>query len=504
MFDYAKVNSFNLSNNGIQIIENEKYIEIYNDPFRTVPLFITRTDKNELIIFSEFEKYFDLNSVSKEVDETGFWEIVLFGSGLWTRTLYKNVKQMPAATCLTIDKVSEIYKIKRYWNYSIKENESIKTIEQAADGLHSILDRIFSKLESNKRYVLGMSGGLDSRITLAYLSKHIPKEKIDLFTFGFDKRILEFKYAKNVADALGIACPVFHKLTARAYRESLNYLPRISGGQVSINHCHIIDFLKTIKTNNNLHLSTYLTDALFGYECTYPKLKCNVGNNYYAEVARSSSQLKPETVSEIIDDSLSIFEGFDEDANFSSLDEYKYLTERNIKFHVFMAHLQNMSVDTLCIYANVDLLKYCMSMPIKFRVNKNIIDALLNKYFNDISMDKLNNISSRDSKTSTSLFQWSNKFLGFYNWHIFRILNRLNSILRIITAGKFQIINKFQTEEHERLLYSDFKVRLHLATSKLLVKELITKNQKKLYDKLPIRSAGVAERYTLISLAELL
>ena len=504
LFDYKKVNSFDLNSNGIQIIEKEKYFQIYNDPFRTIPLFITRTETNELIIFSNFETFFELNTINKEVDETGFWEIVLFGSGLWTRTLYKNVKQMPAATCLTINKETKAYKIERYWDYSIMENKSIKTIEQAADGLHFILDGIFSKLKTDKTYVLGMSGGLDSRITLAYLSKHIPKEKIELFTFGFDKRILEFKYAKNVAEVLGISSPVFHKLTAKAYKQSLSYLPRISGGQVSINHCHIIDFLKTIKKSNNLHLSTYLTDALFGYECTYPKVKCNVDDNYYAEVVRSSSHLKSETATEIINDSLSIFAGFNENANFSSLDEYKYLTERNIKFHVFMAYLQNMSIDTLCIYADINLLKYCMSLPIEFRANKNIIDALLNKYFNNISMDNLNNISSRDSKTSSSIFQWSNKFLGFYNWHVFRIINRMNSILRIITSGKFQLLNKFQTEEQERLLYSDFKENLHLATAKLFTKGLISKDQKKLYDKMPIRSAGVAERYALISLAEIL
>ena len=142
LFDYHKTEVFDINKNGVQLIDRGDSIEIYNDPFRTIPLFITKNKSDELIIFSNFKDYYDFEGVDRSVDEAGFWEIVIFGSGLWTRTLYKNLEQMPGAMCLTINKRSENYSMARYWNYDVKEDKTIQSIEQAADGLYEILDII--------------------------------------------------------------------------------------------------------------------------------------------------------------------------------------------------------------------------------------------------------------------------------------------------------------------------------------------------------------------------
>jgi hypothetical protein len=496
LFDYDKTELFDINKNGIQLIDHGNSIEIYNDPFRTIPLFITKNKSDELIIFSEFKDYYNFELIDRGVDEAGFWEIAIFGSGLWTRTLYKNVEQMPSATCLTIDKKSGKYSIERYWNFDIKEDKSIQSIEQAADGMYAILDNIFSTLDKNQQYLLGMSGGLDSRITLAFLSKHIPIKNIKLFTYGFDKNILEHVYAKEVANSLGVAAPDFHQLTAASYKEALNYLPSLSGGQISINHCHILDYFKKNNLGDFRHVTTYFSDAVFGWDCTYPKKIKEIKSNYYADAISKYTNLTPEIKAIITADSLKIFSGFDVEANLSSLDEFKYVTERNQKFHMFLASLQGRSVVTDFIYANMRLLRYSLSIPIKYRQNKNIIDTLLDKYFK--------NISSRDFKNISSRFQWGSKFAGLFNWQFFRIINRANSLLRVLTRGKVQILNKYQTEEHERLLYTDFRCDLHAATAKFLALGILSADQKMEFDKLPIRSAGIAERYAFISLAKIL
>ena len=504
LFDYDKTELFDINKNGIQLIDHGDTIEIYNDPFRTVPLFITKNKSDELIIFSEFKDYYDFDLVDRSVDEAGFWEIVIFGSGLWTRTLYKNVEQMPSATCITINKKSEKYNIARYWHYEIKEDESIQSIEQAADGMYEILDNIFSTLDKKQLYLMGMSGGLDSRITLAFLAKHIPKNNIKLFTFGFDENILEYVYAKEVANSLEVDTPYFHQLTATSYKEALNYLPSLSGGQISINHCHILDYFRKNKFTNFQHITTYFSDAVFGYDCTYPKKFEDIQFNYYAKTLSNNKHISPAIKEVITNDSLKIFAGYDAGTNFSTLDEFKYVTERNQKFHMLLASLQGRYVETDFIYANIRLLRYCISMPIEYRQNKIVVDTLLDKYFKDISSSSLNNISSRDAKSSTTSFQWGSKFASLFNWHFFRIINRANSLLRVLTRGKVQILNKYQTEEHERLLYADFRCDLHAATAKFLALGILSADHKKELDKLPIRSAGVAERYALISLAKII
>ena len=504
LFEYIKTDYFNISVNGLQLIDRDGVIEIYNDPFRSVPLFIARDASGELIIFSKFEHFYNIQFIDKSIDQAGFWEIIFFGSGLWTRTLYKNVQQMPAATCLTINKSEDQFSIKRYWNYSVKEDSSIQTIEEAADRMYVILDKIFASLDKSKSYILGMSGGLDSRITLAFLSKHISKNKIRLFTYGFDENILEYQYAKDIAKSLAVSEPVFHQLNIRSYREALNYLPTMSGGQISINHSHIIDYLKNTTLGGLTQISTYFSDAVFGFDCVYPKHLDDIDNNYYAEIIRSIPHISLDIKKIMINDSLNIFLGFDTNSNFSSLDEFKYVTERNQKFHMLLAHIQGRFLDMLPIYANMELLNYCLAVPIKFRQNKKIIDILLDKYFVNISTRDFKNISSRDFKNISYRFQWKSKYAGLISWHFFRALNRVNSILRVVTRGKIQLINKYQTEEHERLLYSDFRVDLNLATSKFVDLGILSKAQKDEFDRLPIRSSGVAERYALISLSKII
>lgn len=496
LMKHQKTDKFNIKQNGIQVIEDNKKIEIYNDPFRTVPLFITKDKNQELIIFSNFENFYNFKNIDKTIDEIGFWEIVLFGSSLWTRTLYKSVKQMPSASKIAIDKETNEYTIERYWNFNVNENTDIDSEQKAAKGLYDRLDVIFSKLDIKQKYIMGMSGGMDSRINLAFLSKYIPKENLKLFTYGFDEKILEYKYAKQISKALRYSIPKFHKLNINSYKTTREYLPQISGGQIGINHCHILDYLK----NNNLagykQLSTYFSDAIFGWDCVNPKNIKKVSNNYYIDIVKNSEYL-PETIKEEIKkDSIKIFESFDKEANYSSLNEYKYVTERNQKFHTYLAFLQGQLIDTDILYANYELLKYVLSIPIKFREQKKLIDYILDNYFK--------NISSRDFKNISSRFQWGSKFSALIDWYGFKFLNRANLILRLLTKGHIQLFNKYQTEEQDRLLYRDFHYELKKATAKFVKSGLMTKKQKKYWDKLPLKSKGISERFYLISLGKLI
>ncbi|MBU1674121.1 hypothetical protein KJ839_06795 [Patescibacteria group bacterium] len=498
--NYQEVECHDIKINGLQVINDRNKIEIYNDPFRTVPLFIAKDKNNEIILFSNFEEFYLYSNFDKTIDKVGFWEIVLFGSGLWSRTLYKCVEQMPSASKIVIDKNTNEYTIERYWDFDIVEDNNIDSIEKAAQGLYDRLDRIFSKLDKNQKYVMGMSGGMDSRITLAFLSKYILKENLELFTYGFDERLLEYKYACEVAEALGYNKPKFHKLTKKSYKDAMNYLPQMSGGQIGINHCHITSFLKENKLEGYKQISNYFSDALFGYDCTNPKKIENIDVNYYSKHIENIDFLSLETKNKILEDAKNIFKGFTDKSNFSSLSEYRYLTERNQKFHSYLAYIQKGNL----ILADFDLLIYMTSISIEHKEQKKLIDFILNKYFPKVSNEKFENISSRDFNGVNKGFTISNKLVGAIKWYNFKFLNRANAILRPFTKGHIQLFNKYQTEEQERLLYRNFDSFLYLATQKFVDKGLMTIEQKKYWDKLPLRANGVGERYYLIGLARLI
>ena len=484
-FNYQKVENFDIKQNGIQIIEDDNKIEIYNDPFRTIPLFITKDKNDELIIFSNFEDFYEFDNVDKTIDEAGFWEIVLFGSGLWMRTLYKNVKQMPSASKIVIDKKTNEYKIERYWDFNIQEDKSIDSIEKAALGLYDRLDAVFSKLDRNQKYVMGMSGGMDSRITLAFLSKYIPKENLELFTYGFDERLLEYKYACEVAEALGYNKPKFHKLTKDSYIKALEYLPKQSGGQIGINHCHIMDYVQGNELSGKNIITTSYSEIIFSLlvECEYKiskfePLKLNL----------------PNSILEIMNkDLFVIFNEYKKTKYFTSIKEFKYQTERHPKFHEYLSYNISTYIKQKNIFVNQNLIEYVMSIPNQYKCKKRLQDYILSNYF-DIKIDNI----------SSSRFEWGNAGNSIIDWYNFKILNKINAILRPLTKGRIQLFNKYQTEEQERILYRDLHPYLNEATSKFVKLGLMNEEQKKEWDNLPLRSNGISERYNLIGLGKLL
>ena len=64
-------------------------------------------------------------------------------------------------------------------------------------------------------------------------------------------------------------------------------------------------------------------------------------------------------------------------------------------------------------------------------------------------------------------------------------------------------IYKYQKEEQEMLMYRDSHDELKSATTKFVELGIMTKEQKNIWDKLPLKSGAISERYYLIGLGKL-
>lgn len=80
----------------------------------------------------------------------------------------------------------------------------------------------------------------------------------------------------------------------------------------------------------------------------------------------------------------------------------------------------------------------------------------------------------------------------------------LNAFLRFGTRGQVQFLNKFQTEEQEKLLFTHFNKDLHRATSIFNELGLLSHDGKLFYDRLPLRAVDTGARFSLITLSKLL
>ena len=134
-----------------------------------------------------------------------------------------------------------------------------------------------------------------------------------------------------------------------------------------------------------------------------------------------------------------------------------------------------------------------ISIPLRFREQKIILDELFNRHFNKVNNKTIKQISSR----------FSYKFSNINEWLEYRLLNTINGFLRVLTNGKIQLFNKFQTEEQERLIYGYFRNDLNIAITKFNNLNLLTNEQCSYLKKLPIRAKGFDSRFTIISLASM-
>ena len=284
------------------------------------------------------------------------------------------------------------------------------------------------------KYILGLSGGLDARITLTYIAKYIESDKINLFTYANSINSLEYNLSKKICDKLNLKVPLFHKLTEKSYRDALEYLPIKSGGQISINHCHIIDFLKHYPVSEEVLISTYFSDAIFGWECNNRLSKSEKIYNPYIHKIDKCSFLDKEVKNQIKIDADNVTQGYNSESNISSLREYIYISERNQKFHNYLFSIQkDFSSSNFDFYNNFDLFKFSLSIPNEFKHHKKIEYYLLEKYFNEISHKKIGDISSN------RFFRTNNSFsLSKLD---FKFRNRVNALLRILTMGKLQVKN---------------------------------------------------------------
>ncbi len=484
---------FSKRNKGILVSKKANEIGVFNDPFCTIPLYYHQ-NANNVTITSNPNLIFEKHSLP--LDEAGLWEILLFGSCVWSRTLFKELYQFPSASKLSITKSS--IKLSQYYDFSVAEDPYLKTSKNSIDALDSKLFEIFNDLP-NAEMVMGMSGGMDSRVSAAYLAKTGKNKQVNTFTYASTSKSLEYFYAKSVCSDFGLAKPELKLLNVESYRKGLNVLPKLTCGQIGIQHSHILSILDDYAESGvgiTTHISNYYSDAVFGWDCTGSK---DLGKkNSLAAILENNSMISEEVRSEIEEDISKIFGRFDRSSNISTLDEFKYVTERNQKFHMNLAFQQSRMIETETPFANIELLELVLSMPLEFRKRKSILDMLFES--GCVDHCAAGNISSRQLVAG-------NEFSGggiksYVKKFDFKANNALSAVVARVFSGKLTWPNKYHTESHVNIL-RNFSSELGDASTKLkdigFFDEIIAKD----FSRVPFRSEGVSERFQLLSLSSI-
>jgi hypothetical protein len=478
---------------GIIVLDDISGIRILNDPFCSIPLYYTETATN---FYASSNPQFLIDYRTHTYDPVGVWESLLLHSPLWNRTPYKGVKFLPSACEL---KVVRETKISRYWNFEFEPSSMAFNKKAYLGALDDLINQKFCEIKADT-LCMGLSGGNDSRLAAHYLALNKNRySKIKLVTYAAHPNSYEFRYSCEVARTLGLEAPHLHLLDDSHYCDALNYLPQWSAGQINNLHCHLASYLKEVdaQVGREVHLSTYYTDAVFGYACGKPVNLSEIEYSSAYQDIMNASYIPSAIHAEILDDlRLALKPSSGADGYFSSLDELKYITERNPRFHISLAFIQHQFRQTALPFADIDVLQMVMKAPISFRESKGILTELLN-HINP-------NLTNIGSSANTEYFYGSKSRLRNGNlferakFGKFRLLNMTTQLLSKLSGGTLRICNPFQTEDQVSLFRNSFShVQPAVLADGRLVECLGGAAIERIFkDELILRN--IAERFSLI------
>ena len=132
-------------------------------------------------------------------------EFFSFGFFIGNSTHWQDVTILPAATHMILDENGRIFSQTPYWHWDYQPSASL-TYDEAIKQFHDIFREVLTSQVNGKRIVLPLSGGLDSRSTLAELGEtgFGGAKQMFPFSYGFSENSAETKIARQLGSRRGL------------------------------------------------------------------------------------------------------------------------------------------------------------------------------------------------------------------------------------------------------------------------------------------------------------
>ncbi|MFQ5453713.1 MAG: asparagine synthase (glutamine-hydrolyzing), partial [Candidatus Zixiibacteriota bacterium] len=176
---------------------NDK-VFVVRDRIGIKPLYYTQRD-GRLIFSSEIKGILKYPDFKTSVNLNGVSSYLSCRYPIRENTLFENISSLLPGNYLEIS--AEKVTRKQYWDMPVCEEKEDRGEEYYLRHVHSLLETAVKyRMRSDVPFGAYLSGGLDSSIIVAMMSK-FTDEPVKTFTIGFDvKGYNEFDYARLVAD----------------------------------------------------------------------------------------------------------------------------------------------------------------------------------------------------------------------------------------------------------------------------------------------------------------
>jgi hypothetical protein len=191
---------------------SERRWHVWTDRFATVHAYLA--SKGSTSALGTFFPTVAAVASGRRLDWAGLAGYFAFGFFPRDRTFFDDVRILRPATHLALDASGRIVEEERYWRWRHEPDtrrSRENTVEAFAEVLHSVMDG-----ETSGRVAIPISGGLDSRTTVAALTRPEAPQGTSRwsYSYGYGPDSIETRIAGEVARARGLP---FESLSVEPY-----------------------------------------------------------------------------------------------------------------------------------------------------------------------------------------------------------------------------------------------------------------------------------------------
>jgi asparagine synthase (glutamine-hydrolysing) len=403
------------------------------------PLYYTESAGN-FYFASELKAILANKNIPRELDEKAIYDYLTYMMVPAPNTIFMRIHKLPAAHYMLLKPGHDI-EIKRYWDPFTKQPYFGLSEKQMCEGIRErIYEAARLRMIADVEVGVLLSGGLDSSINLACLSKYANKP-IKAFSVGFENRQgykNEFEYAEKVAKQFKAE---YHPLIL-AEKDFLDFFPEmvyyqdepiadtanipiyyiaktarengvkvLLGGEgsdelfvgyelwkLSRDFANIMEGRPVLSAAANfLHKNSPAKNKRLFYYSWYQKIKNKQPVFWSGTELRSESE-KASILAPAFKERLKNYSSFEPMKDFYSLfleqgkrDKYDWMTAADLQYRLpdlLLARLDRMlmaaSVEGRNPFLDVNVIEYAMRIPSAFKTNNGQEKSILKKAFEGI------------------------------------------------------------------------------------------------------------------------
>jgi asparagine synthase len=201
---------------------------VRTDPFGTRPLFVRQISRDTVAIADEIWSLLD---PMPELDIIGMADFLLVGHHLGSRTIFTDISMIEADSLVRIA-AGGIHKRLLSPPAPLTIGESL---DDAVDALEASLLHAYNPYRVTGSLLVGLSGGLDSRVVLATAVEQ--GFDVHAWTFTLYPDSEEERLARSLAQSVGVGHTVSFRGPVTLIKEALPFI-RATSAQLSLEHIH--------------------------------------------------------------------------------------------------------------------------------------------------------------------------------------------------------------------------------------------------------------------------